>query len=194
MFTWIAGSCNFTFQLPDVCDFFKTPNTTSSLGLRQERQQIYKAGQSNWIEQTANGGRAFCVIVARDKRRGRGTGVGERRGRERESVFLEFRVQFDMSPVLDVRRWPYVLVFHILFLLLIGVQNTACRNTGQLQTKVIQRSHQTWYIQNTHVDTGRNKHCPIKSAPATYIHLLCSTIGCGLQQLRALSVYKNITK
>lgn len=46
----------------------------------------------------------FCVIVAGDKRRGRGTGVGERRGRERERVFLEFRVQFDMSPVLDVRR------------------------------------------------------------------------------------------
>lgn len=63
MFTWITACCNFRFQVPDVCDF-KTPNITSPLGLRKERQQIYKARRSNWIEQTANGGCAFCVIVA----------------------------------------------------------------------------------------------------------------------------------
>lgn len=45
----------------------------------------------------------FCVIVAGDKQRERGTEV-ENEEKKGGRVFLEFRVQFDMSLVLDVRR------------------------------------------------------------------------------------------
>lgn len=75
----------------------------------------------------------YCVIVAEDGRRGKGAGGGG-------GIFLEFSVQFNMSPVLGVRRWPYVHMFHIPFFLVISVQNTARRNMGRLQAKVIQRS------------------------------------------------------
>lgn len=102
---------------------------------------------------------ACCVIVAGDSRRRKGTGEGEREGKNLFRILW----QFDMSLVLGVRRWPYVRMFHIHFFPVIGVQNTARRNTGRLQAKVIQRSYQAWCIQKTHVDTGRDKHNPIKS-------------------------------
>lgn len=147
------------FRLMQFCSLptldagdFKHPNTTSLLGLREERQQIYNASQSNWIQQTVNGGSVLCYC-------GRGHEKQERREREREGerIFLEFCVQFDMSLMLGVRRWPYVRMFHIGFFLVISVQNTARRNTGQLQAKVIQRSYPAWCIQKTHVDTDRGQ-------------------------------------
>ena len=66
-----------------------------------------------------------------------------------------------MSLVLSVRRWPYVRMFHIAFFLVIGVQNTARRNTGRLQAKVIQRSRRARCIQKTRVDTEGDKYNPI---------------------------------
>ncbi len=72
----ITGCCSFTVQVRDVYDF-NTPNTASSLGLREERQQIHNASQSNWIKQTVNGGSVLCYC-------GRGQAKEERNIRTKE--------------------------------------------------------------------------------------------------------------
>lgn len=123
---------------------------------REERQQIYNANQSNWIQQIVNGGSMLCYCGQGWVREERNRRWGERQRepeREREGITSEFCAQFNMSLLLGVRRWPYVRMFHIAFFLLISVQNMAHRNTGRLQAKVIQRSYWAWCIQKTHVDT-----------------------------------------
>lgn len=145
-----------------------TPQT-SSICHREERQQIYNASQSNWwINESA-----CCVIVPRDGRRRKETREEEKEWEiEKGRTCLEFCVQFQMSLLLGVRRWPYIRMFHIAFFPLIIVQNMAHRNTGRLQAKVIQRSHWAWCIQNHSCRHwgGQHKYTPI------YVYILLEWI------------------
>lgn len=65
-------------------------------------------------------------------------------------IFLGFCLQLDLSPVLGVKGWPYVGMFHIAA---ITVRYTALRNTNRLQAKVIQMKRSARCIQSTCVDT-----------------------------------------
>lgn len=129
--------------------------------LQEMRQQIYKPRLRNWIQQKVNGERVFRGIIVRTgEGEEKGHGVGERKTRK---VLLKFNVQFDTSPELIVRRWPYVCELHFPP----SFQRLPCRtrrasNAGQPQAKVVQRSHQALCSQNTHVDAARSKHNPIK--------------------------------
>lgn len=149
----------FTAHCNVACDF-NTPVPAPSVGLRGERQQIYNASQSNWIQQTVNGRSVLCYCGQGQTKERRSRRRGQRE-KERGIIALEFCVQSNMSHLLGVRRWPYVGMFHIAFFLLISVQNMAHRNTGRRQAKVTQRSRWAWCIQNTRVDTKGDEPNPI---------------------------------